>query len=175
MPKIIENVREQLLTEAKRQIRENGYAKTTIRSVAGACGLGVGTVYNYFPSKDMLIASFMLEDWQHCLQTMRTLPCNDPLVFMEGIHLALRSYIDKHQALFSDSDAEKVYATALAGRHALLRDQLAEAIRPVCIFSPSVEPSFFARYLAESILTWTVAGTEFSALSPILKLLFHIN
>ena len=46
MPKIIENVREQLLTEAKRQIAENGYSATTIRSVAGACGLGIGTVYN---------------------------------------------------------------------------------------------------------------------------------
>ena len=45
MPKIIENVREQLIGEAKRQIAENGYAQTTIRSVAKACGLGVGTVY----------------------------------------------------------------------------------------------------------------------------------
>ena len=42
MPKIIENIREQLLQEVKRQIAENGYGKTTIRSVAGACGLGVG-------------------------------------------------------------------------------------------------------------------------------------
>ena len=42
MPKIIENVREQLLVEAKRQIAEYGYAKTTVRSVAAACGLGVG-------------------------------------------------------------------------------------------------------------------------------------
>ena len=71
VPKIIENVREQLLEEAKRQIRENGYSKTTIRSVAGACRLGVGTVYNYFESKDMLIASFMLEDWMECLGEMQ--------------------------------------------------------------------------------------------------------
>ena len=42
MPKIIENIREQLLQEVKRQIAENGYGKTTIRSVAGACGLGIG-------------------------------------------------------------------------------------------------------------------------------------
>ena len=35
MAKIIENVREQLLTEAKKQIWERGYADTTIRSVAG--------------------------------------------------------------------------------------------------------------------------------------------
>ena len=71
MPKIITNVREQLLTEAKRQIVETGYASTTIRSVASACNLGVGTVYNYFKSKDMLIASFMVDDWQECLAKMK--------------------------------------------------------------------------------------------------------
>ena len=56
MPKIIENLREQLLSEAKKQVKERGYAATTVRSVAKACGLGTGTVYNYFKSKDMLIA-----------------------------------------------------------------------------------------------------------------------
>ena len=60
MPKIIENLRDQLLQEARKQIAERGYTGTTIRSVAGACGVGVGTVYNYFSSKEMLIASFMM-------------------------------------------------------------------------------------------------------------------
>ena len=72
MPKIIENVRELLLETAKEQIRLQGYSKTTIRTVASACGLGVGTVYNYFKSKDMLIATFMLEDWRECLKEMKS-------------------------------------------------------------------------------------------------------
>ena len=59
MPKIIENLREQLLEETKKQILDRGYANTTIRSVAKACGVGVGTVYNYFESKEMLVASFV--------------------------------------------------------------------------------------------------------------------
>ena len=67
MPKIIENLREKLLEEAKCQVMEQGYAAMTIRSVASACGVGVGTVYNYFSSKDMLVASFLLEDWLECL------------------------------------------------------------------------------------------------------------
>ena len=57
MPKIIENLEKRLIAEAKRQIAESGYGATTIRSVAKGCNVGVGTVYNYFPSKDALIAT----------------------------------------------------------------------------------------------------------------------
>ena len=77
MPKIIQNAREQLLATAQKQIAERGYAATTIRSVAGECGLAVGTVYNYFKSKDLLIASFMAADWQNCIQKIAACPTED--------------------------------------------------------------------------------------------------
>ena len=50
MPKIIENLKDRLIAEAEKQIEESGYGAVTIRSVAKACGVGVGTVYNYFSS-----------------------------------------------------------------------------------------------------------------------------
>ena len=64
MPKIIENLENRLVEEARRQAWEGGYSAVTIRSVAAACGVGVGTVYNYFPSKEYLAAGVMLEDWK---------------------------------------------------------------------------------------------------------------
>lgn len=173
MPKIIANVREQLLKEAKRQIEECGYAKTTIRSVAGACGVGIGTVYNYFASKDMLIASFMLEDWQECLFQMKTLPSNDPISFLEGIHSSLSAYIAKHQALFTDPDAAKTFAIASADRHKLLCQQLVTVLYPVCSLHESIDPNILAEHLAESMLNWTVSGKNFPQVFPILKLLFN--
>ena len=66
-PKIIENLESRLIQEAKRQIAESGYGATTIRSVAKGCGVGVGTVYNYFPSKEALVATFMLADWKESM------------------------------------------------------------------------------------------------------------
>ena len=68
MPKIIENLENRLISEAKKQIAEAGYNAVTIRSVAKACGVGVGTVYNYFESKEALLAAFMAVAAHRCLQ-----------------------------------------------------------------------------------------------------------
>ncbi len=162
MPKIIENVREQLLAEAKKQIAERGYANTTIRSVAGACGIGVGTVYNYFKSKDMLIASFMLEDWQECLADIRAHKASDAAALLRGIYDALRCFSDKHKALFTDVEAAKVFSTVFSKRHKQLREQLADLVKPIA------KDDFSAAFIAESLLTWTMAGVPFEQLSDIL-------
>ena len=97
MPKIIENVREQLLSEAKKQIAELGYSKTTIRSVAKACGLGTGTVYNYFPSKDMLIATVMAEDWKLCLKQLEERAFDESERIVHGIYDCLCDLIHKYR------------------------------------------------------------------------------
>ena len=60
MPKIIDNVRERAIAEARRLMLEESYENLTIRRVAAGLGVAVGTLYNYFPSKDFLIAGVML-------------------------------------------------------------------------------------------------------------------
>lgn len=171
MPKIIENVREQLLAVAKQQIAKQGYAKTTIRSVASECGLGVGTVYNYFKSKDMLIATFMLEDWQECLERMKSSYSDDTEAVLRGIYDALQDFMVKHNALFADSDAAKVFATVFSQKHKLLRCQMADIILPLLSDSKAENKLFLAEFIAESLLTWTVEGRGFNDLFPIISLL----
>ena len=169
MPKILENVREQLLKEAQKQIMENGYANTTVRSVAKACGLGVGTVYNYFPSKDMLIASFMAEDWINCMNQVESLRTKTPEVLIKSIYSALKDFMGKYDALFRDSDAAKVYASAFSIRHKQLRDQLAAHLQSVCEGALVKDKVFLAEWLAESLLTWTMSGKTFEEQYEIIK------
>ena len=165
MPKIIENVREQLLAVAKRQIEERGYANTTIRSVAGECGLAVGTVYNYFRSKDMLIATFVVEDWQSILAEIREVNTSDVREIFRTIYDELNLFADRHKALFSDPDAAKVFSAVFSERHKMLRSQIAELILPLCT---AEDAEFTAEFAAESLLSWTVGGNGFERICPIL-------
>ena len=161
MPKIIENVREQLLEEAKKQVAENGYGKTTIRSVAQACGIGVGTVYNYFDSKDMLIASFMVEDWKQFLECIDSDASEDTKEILKNVVAGLSDFMQKYRVLFSDPDAVKVYADVFSVRHQLIREQLAKKIKPICMNASVEDKDFLAEWIAESLLTWTAVGKEF--------------
>lgn len=165
MPKKIENAKALLLQEAKKLLEREGYEKLTMRSVARVCGLGVGTAYNYFSSKDELIASFMLEDWQVCLAEMKA--CNEEGVArLQFIYVRLQQFLTVHQSLFSDSKAKTSYIAASGDWHKQLRSQLAMAVLPVC---KGENAPFLSEFIAESILRWSVEDTPFAALAPIIE------
>jgi AcrR family transcriptional regulator len=168
MPKIIENLERRLLQEAKQQMTANGYAALTIRSVAAACGVGVGTVYNYFPSKDALVAAFMLQDWNQCKAAIDTAAASEqqPEPVLRCIYDQLCAYAQAYRALFRDESANAAFAGALGRYHATLRAQLAAPLRPFCA------DDFTAEFAAEALLTWTMAGKRFEELSGILGKLF---
>ena len=170
MPKIIENIREKLLEEAKRQVMEEGYSSMTIRSVAKACSVGVGTVYNYFSSKEMLVAGFMLEDWMQCKEAFEK-GCNtatEPRTALESIYLELHKFMEKYDTLFSDESAENSFARSFQQRHTMLRRQIAEPLLTWAKKKNSSNPEFLAEFLAESMLTWILAGTDFEQIAEIL-------
>lgn len=174
MPKIIENLREKLLEEAKHQVMEQGYSTMTIRSVASACGVGVGTVYNYFPSKDMLVASFMLADWMESLAVIEA-----GCTVEKGAEAAIRCifeelqrFMAKYAPLFSDKNAEASSSSSLHQRHGMLRGQIAKPLLPLCELQNKAEATFLAEFIAESLLAWSQTERSFEDISSILLQLF---
>ena len=168
MPKKIENVRELLLEETKRQILEKGYKDLNIRSVANACKLGTGTVYNYFKSKEMLVASVLLADWKEHLQEMSELACDDSKELLGGIYESLRRFARDNQRLFSDLAAKQV-ALSSAERHSVLRGQISAFVLPLCEKRGLNDPIFAADFISESLICWSMSGMDFDRVYPILE------
>ena len=157
MPKIIQNLENRLIEEARRQIEASGYGAVTIRSIAQACGVGVGTVYNYFPSKEALIAKHLLDDWQQCITASLAVSrySDSPRPVALCIYDQLVSFSSRHAAIFLDDAAKASFAASFGKYHNLLRSQLAEPLRKFCT------DDFAADFLAEALLTWAMAGKPF--------------
>lgn len=168
MPKIIENLEHRLAQEARKQVEESGYSAMTMRSVAQACGVGVGTVYNYFSSKEELLAKHLLEDWKQCIDAALAVSqqSNSPRSTVLCIYNQLISFARRHMSLFRDETAKSIFAVSLAKYHQLLRTQLAQPLRRFC------SSDFAADFLAEALLTWTMAGKPFEELYSMLEKLF---
>lgn len=168
MPKIIENLQQRLQEEARKQITESGYESMTIRSVAAACGIGVGTVYHYYPSRNALIASFMLEDWKQCTDVINAVSIESdyPETVAKCIHEQLCLFSEKHQAIIRSASASSGFSGSFEKYHGLLRSQLAAPLSKFCA------SDFEADFIAESLLTWTMAGKNFDEIYDIIRKLF---
>lgn len=64
MPKIIKDVKNNILDAALKQFDLIGYQKVNMRVVAKEAGIAVGTLYNHYPNKNVLFLSALEKSWQ---------------------------------------------------------------------------------------------------------------
>ncbi len=157
MPKLLTDPKKNMLLEVERLLLQGGCGAVTIRAVAQGCGVGVGTVYNYFPSKEALLAEYLLADWHTCIAAIEAVSSSastaEPVAHC--IYKELFRFIDSHKTIFQDESVKGTFAGSFSQYHGLLRSQLAAPLNRFC------KSGFSALFMAEALLTWTVAGTEF--------------
>jgi hypothetical protein len=56
--------KEEILKASRELIRQEGWSDISIRSVAAACGVSVGSIYNYFDSKTELVSATVESVWE---------------------------------------------------------------------------------------------------------------
>lgn len=170
MPKIIEDIKENILNETRHQIQEYGYSKVTIRSIAAKLNVGVGTIYNYYSSKDMIVATFMLDEWNRFLNEIKEL-MNTTEEHIKVIYDKFNQFINEHSMLFKDSLAEENYVQMSSKWHKVLISQLAEIIKIDCQESSLPNKDFLSLFIAESLVKWSLEGKEYFELMPIFNVL----
>jgi AcrR family transcriptional regulator len=170
MPKIISDLRETLYAETRRQLNTVGYTELTMRSIAKACGIAVGTLYNYFPSKEYLVGCVVLEDWAVSYRLMESGVARAQSV-REGIGLIygqMLDFIRLYDPLFR-SDPGALKTSTYSDRHEVLLKQIRELLaRLTERFGPQPEP-FTLTFLAESILRCCVKPYSYEELWPVLE------
>jgi AcrR family transcriptional regulator len=57
--KLSEAKRTQILSGARQMFMEYGFASTSVEKIAKAAGVSKGTIYNYFPSKELLFVALI--------------------------------------------------------------------------------------------------------------------
>ena len=158
MPKVIENLKEKLLDEASRQIREVGYEVMTIQSVARACGVGVGTVYNYFISKDDILHQYIGRDWVECVKVIDAVSkysdSYDSVI--RCIYDQVLAFGEQHKAVFTNESAAAVVDGLLYRWMGIIAREVARPLRKFC------KSDAEAQIIAEALLTWIRTGKSFT-------------
>ena len=114
--------REHILKTAYSLFKEDDPASLSIRRVASACGVSVGSIYNYFPTKADLVAETIGMFWRESLhQEMFIAASNENFVEFRS------EWIEKLTSLDTESLREVRKREEAAFRH--IRKGLAVAIR----------------------------------------------
>jgi hypothetical protein len=106
----------------------------------------------------------MISDWKNAVEEVNR-EYTSPRDCLYCVYTMLISFAREHRDLFEDSDAEAIFHSVSSQRHRLLRDQVAQ------IISPSLDPddAFLSEFIAESLLTWTMAGKSFDEIYRIIE------
>ncbi|MFW6295480.1 MAG: TetR/AcrR family transcriptional regulator [Halanaerobium sp.] len=71
MPKIIENLDEEIARTALELFKENPYQSVSMREIASEVGIAVGTLYNYYPNKWELYMEVFEESWRKTYEILK--------------------------------------------------------------------------------------------------------
>lgn len=75
--------REEIFEKCREMVLETGSNAISMRALAKACGLAVGSIYNYFPSKGDLVAAVVQSVWMEIFAPLREM--HESTSFLEGI------------------------------------------------------------------------------------------
>ena len=163
MPKIFPNLQQTLLDKTALILREEGYSALSIRRIAAECHVATGTVYNYFKSKDEMIAGIMLHDWSKTVDDMKNAVTNvsmdsdDPQrEFSNGmvsVTMSIRNFNRKHAITFGQFEEASGSLNIVQKYHHLLRDQIDNILLNLIENTGNTNLRAVIPVLSETILT----------------------
>jgi len=88
-----------IIVEAAAQVlTRHGYERTTTNLIADRAGISVGTIYEYFPNKDVLLNELQSHWNDTCWAYVEGIPARDPNLSLEAsVHLMFEKWVGVFQ------------------------------------------------------------------------------
>lgn len=163
--------KEAILAASKTLLLEKGAAAFNMRGVAESCGIAVGSLYNYFPSKSALVSATIESIWIDIFRSFITAPAFASFAdCADALCTALSEGEERHPGFFtlhalSFAASDKAEGRALMARgFATLRAKMCEtlrkdpAVRPD-IFCGALSPEAFVDYILQLAILQHLRGT----------------
>ncbi len=184
MPKNLTNVKEDILTVTRQLIKETGYAELNIRNIAARCGVATGTVYNYYSSKNQIIAEILLNEWKLMLRRIdqNTRHPGPGIDKLKIIYDELNNFmINVHGKWFQThpvENTEEMNMSKLNEKRKLLRNQISEKV--LALVQPAAGKEQHTReamdtsdIIAHVLISYSNEEAEFSRIRPALAALLN--
>ena len=123
MPKIINGIREEAIKCAAVLIASGEYDGFSMRKIAERCNIAVGTLYNYFASKQDLLMAVIESGWREALDKIDS-ECSGALSIADGICAICTSIRS-----FSESLTKSKTATLMSGLSSLVGSDFERLVR----------------------------------------------
>lgn len=153
MPKRIPDLDSRIRGLSRHILLEQGYNALSMRALASQCGVAVGTLYNYYSSKDALVAQLILDDWQLMLTQMAEEASRKPALpeGMGALCRILESFTGRYRSVWAQYGGGQA-VSYITRFHLPLRQQLVQPLRTVLEANRRPDLLPLAEVLAETML-----------------------
>lgn len=140
--------REDILSVSKEMVADEGIQAINMRNVARQCGVAVGSVYNYFPSKNDLMIATIDAIWREIIQ--RISECHASSGFLENVEnlfYSVKSGGEKYPFFFSVHSMSVAKSGKDKGRETM--NQYFTSIKADLLFSLQADERVDMKFFSE--------------------------
>lgn len=145
MNKIVTS-KEAILCAGKDIVAKRGLAGLTIRDVAQACGVSVGSIYNYFPTKSDLVIATIESVFREILQELSFSSCDDFSQSVGILFCDIHKSSEKFPGFFSSHSINALAQDKSKGRERMSNcfAQIKQAFLSILSADPKVREDAFS-------------------------------
>ena len=178
LSKVIENPKQLILNKSREILYNEGYLNLNMRNVAKKCGIALGTIYNYYPTKKALVLDMMTIYWKDFLALAESTAESDEPFYdkLKNIYCKLNDFIKTFKQLWLAPELYNTpdYIESGLEKQVLFIEKLIRIVERILIKEGSRNNKFtsyeMAKFIVMNFITVIQMPTfDYSSFEKILK------